>query len=358
MKLSNCFTTVDNYLQKVEPYLSERVVKYLYSLKGDYKVLVNGKGMWFDDNTHIDEVFSSTLFIPKYMIDTLRVILKNDLHGITMNDELSEMKPIALSTSANKLLRFRGLEIRNQYNSVGLIGVEGKELDLEEVILNQDTFSTWGSVATNQGIYVNTCGAIQNANEYILEHWFSKEELLLLDNATEDVMYTLYRLKTINSFVSIATKEVYEKVLLSSAIFSLNTFKINYLEDGKFKYTLNNNDYTFTVCYNMTTGTLFPYTFTCSEEVNPREKIYAENKLNSILQETPLEVKENARHLQYVLNELQKYVNTLNKKLLKECSLNNVDYKTIINEYPMDLMRGNVNDIICQVLVDFYGKSE
>ena len=358
MKLSKCFTTVDNYLQRVEHYLNERTLKYLYSLKDTHKVLVNGKGMWFDSDMHIDEVFSDTLFIPKYMIDTLRVVLNNDLHGITMNDTLTEIKPIALSTSSNKLLRFKGLEIRNQYSSVGLIGVGGKELGLENVALEQCSTSTWSNVSTNQGIYITTCGSIQNANEYILEHWFSKEELLLLDNATEDVMNTLYQLKTIQGFISVATKKVYQKALLTNVIDKLEPYKIEYIEDGKFKYILNDIDYTFTICYNLTNNELFPYTFTCSDGVKPRTKVYAESKLTNILQNTPLEVKENARQLQLILEELQKYVGTLNEKLLKECSLDKDNYNTIINEYPMDLMSGNVNDIICQVLVDFYGKSE
>ena len=43
------------------------------------------------------------------------------------------------------------------------------------------------------------------------------------------------------------------------------------------------------------------------------------------------------------------------EKLLEECSLGKENFTVIASEYPMDLMTGNINDIICKVLVDFYG---
>ena len=54
-------------------------------------------------------------------------------------------------------------------------------------------------------------------------------------------------------------------------------------------------------------------------------------------------------------DELQGYVEKIKEKLLEECSLGKDKFTVIASEYPMDLMAGNINDIICGVLVDFYG---
>lgn len=355
MKLNNCFTTVDNYLNKVSDYLDDRVVKYLYSLGNNYKVLVNGQGVWFENNNYLDEVFSETLFIPKYMVDNLRVVLKNNLMGITLN-ELHSLKPISLNTSIGKLYQFTGLEVRNQYSSVGLLGINGKELQLDTVMYETELHSSsYVANPTTNYIYMNVCSSIVNANEYILEHWFSKEELLLLDKANEGVMKNLFKLKTINNFVSLATKDVYSRLLLDDTISKLKDSSITYDEDNKFKFTLNGVDFTFTICYNETTKGLFPYTFTCNDDVKPKFKVYAESRLTEILGNTPLHIKESARQLQVILDELQKYVEEIKEKLLEECSLSKENFTVIASEYPMDLMTGNVNDIICSVLVDFYG---
>lgn len=357
MKLNNCFTTVDNYLNKVSDYLDDRVVKYLYSLGNDYKVLVNGQGVWFENNNYLDEVFSETLFIPKYMVDNLRVVLKNNLMGITLN-ELHSLKPISLNTSIGKLYQFTGLEIRNQYSSVGLLGINGKELQLDTVLYETELHNTsYNAIPTTNSIYMNICGSIINANKYILEHWFSKEELLLLDKANESVMKNLFKLKTINNFVSLATKDIYSRLLLDDTISKLKDHSIFYDEDNKFKFTLNGVDFTFTICYNRTTKGLFPYTFTCNDDVKPKFKVYAESRLTEILGNTPLQIKESAKQLQGVLDELQGYVEKIKEKLLEECSLGKENFTVIASEYPMDLMTGNINDIICKILVDFYGNT-
>lgn len=357
MKLNNCFTTVDNYLNKVSDYLDDRVVKYLYSLGNDYKVLVNGQGVWFENNNYLEEVFSETLFIPKYMVDNLRVVLKNNLMGITLN-ELHSLKPISLNTSIGKLYQFTGLEIRNQYSSVGLLGINGKELQLDTVLYETKLHNTsYNANPTTNSIYTNICGSIVNANKYILEHWFSKEELLLLDKANEGVMKNLFKLKTINNFVSLATKDIYSRLLLDDTISKLKDHSISYDEDNKFKFTLNGVDFTFTICYNRTTKGLFPYTFTCNDDVKPKFKVYAESRLTEILGNTPLQIKESAKQLQGVLDELQGHVEKIKEKLLVECSLGKENFTVIASEYPMDLMTGNINDIICKVLVDFYGNN-
>lgn len=357
MKLNDCFTTVDNYLNKVSDYLDDRVVKYLHSLKDSYKVLVNGKGMWFEDNLTIDEVFNSTLFIPKYMVDNLRVVLKNNLMGITLN-ELQMIKPLSLNTGLGKLYQFTGLEVRNQYEHVGLLGVNGKELQLDKELLETELNSSYVAAPTTNSIYTNICGSLVNANKYILEHWFTKEELLLLDKANQSVMNNLYKIKTINNFVSLATKDIYSKLLLDDTITKLKGSSISYDEDNKFKFTLNDIDFTFTICYNKTTKGLFPYTFTCSDDIKPKFKVYAESRLTEILGNTPLHIKESAKQLQIILDELQGYVEKIKEKLLKECSLGKENFTVIVSEYPMDLMTGNVNDIICKILTDFYGNSK
>lgn len=355
MKLNNCFTTVDNYLNKVSDYLDDRVVKYLHSLGNDYKVLVNGQGVWFENNNYLDEVFSETLFIPKYMVDNLRVVLKNNLMGITLN-ELHSLKPISLNTSIGKLYQFTGLEIRNQYSSVGLLGINGKELQLDTILYETELHkSSYVANPTTNSIYTNVCGSIINANKYILEHWFSKEELLLLDKANEGVMKNLFKLKTINNFVSLATKDIYSRLLLDDTINKLKYSSISYDEDNKFKFTLNGVDFTFTICYNKTTKGLFPYTFTCNDDVKPKFKVYAESRLTEILGNTPLQIKESARQLQIILDELQRYVEKIKEKLLEECSLGKKDYLSIIRNYPLNLINGNVNSIVNRVLVDFYG---
>lgn len=357
MKLNNCFTTVDNYLNKVSDYLDDRVVKYLYSLGNDYKVLVNGQGVWFENNNYLDEVFSETLFIPKYMVDNLRVVLKNNLMGITLN-ELHSLKPISLNTSIGKLYQFTGLEIRNQYSSVGLLGINGKELQLDTTLYETELHNTsYNANSTTNTIYTNVCGSIVNANKYILEHWFSKEELLLLDKVNEGVMKNLFKLKTINGFVSLATKDIYSRLLLDDTISKLKDSGISYDEDNKFKFTLNGVDFTFTICYNRTTKGLFPYTFICNDDVKPKFKVYAESRLTEILGNTPLQIKESAKQLQGILDELQGYVEKIKEKLLEECSLGKENFTVITSEYPMDLMTGNINDIICKVLVDFYGNT-
>lgn len=96
---------------------------------------------------------------------------------------------------------------------------------------------------------------------------------------------------------------------------------------------------------------------TCNDDVKPKFKVYAESRLTEILGNTPLQIKESAKQLQGVLDELQGYVEKIKEKLLVECSLGKENFTVIASEYPMDLMIGNINDIICKVLVDFYGNT-
>lgn len=37
------------------------------------------------------------------------------------------------------------------------------------------------------------------------------------------------------------------------------------------------------------------------------------------------------------------------------CSLEKNDYLSIIREYPLNLMNGNVNNVVNRVLLDYYG---
>ena len=165
----------------------------------------------------------------------------------------------------------------------------------------------------------------------------------------------LYKLKVIDSFVDLATKEVYLNALLKGNISKLNDNDITFEGNRNFKYTYKGVDFNFSVCYNKTTNSLFIRTFTCDEEVDPRLKNYVENKLMSILDNTPVVIKESAKVLSTVIDEVQTYADNIYGKLIKSCSLGKNDYLSIIRNYPLNLINGNTNSIVNRVLLDFYG---
>lgn len=75
----------------------------------------------------------------------------------------------------------------------------------------------------------------------------------------------------------------------------------------------------------------------------------------SILDNTPVVIKEGAKVLSTIIDEVQIYVDNIYEELIKSCSLGKEDYLTIIKEYPLNLMNGNVNNVVNRVLLDFYG---
>lgn len=370
MNLSKYFISVDEYLAKIKNYINEETYKYLYGLKDSHKVLVNGNKLWFDDNEYIDEVFRPTLFLPKYQLDNLRVIIENKLVGVSLcslNESYGynvdiHIKPVGLITSDSKLLEYDNLVIN--YSCSGYVGLMGHGSH----VINDDicnTYSCSGTLAstsiTPQSMtvnYINSSNApspVENATKFILDNWFTKEELILLDKAQAKTLNLLYQLKVIDSFIDLASKEVYSNALFRGSISNLNNNDITFKGDRNFKYTYKGVDFNFSVCYNKTTNNLFIRTFTCEEEIDPRLKNYVENKLMSILDNTPVVIKESAKVLSTVIDEVQTYADDIYEELIKSCSLGKDDYLSIIREYPLNLMNGNINSIVNRVLLDFYG---
>ena len=368
MNLSNYFISVTEYLAKIKNYINEKTYKYLYSLKDSHKVLVNGNELWFDDSKYIDEVFRPTLFLPKYQLDNLRVIIENKLVGVSLCslDESyvyssnNPMKPVGLIASDDKLVEYDNLVINYGCNGyVGLIG-HGSRI-INDDICNNCSFSgeltntNSPSMNINYVNSLNDSSLVGNAIKFILDNWFTKEELILLDKAQDKTLNLLYKLKVIDSFIDLASKEVYSRALFKRTIDNLNTNDITFEGDRNFKYTYKGIDFNFSVCYNKTTNKLFIRTFTCDEEVDPRLKNYVENKLMSILDNTPLVIRESAKVLSTVIDEVQTYADDIYEELIKSCSLGEEDYLTIIREYPLNLMNGNVNNVVNRVLLDYYG---
>lgn len=368
MNLSKYFISVTEYLAKIENYINEETYKYLYGLKDSHKVLVNGNELWFDDSKYIDEVFRPTLFLPKYQLDNLRVIIENKLVGVSLCS-LEEsygysldnpMKPVGLIASDDKLVEYDNLVINYGCNGyVELIGYGSHVIN--DDICNTCSFSgeLTNTNSSNMTVnYVNSLNApspVGNAIKFILDNWFTKEELILLDKAQDKTLNLLYKLKVIDSFIDLASKEVYSRALFKGTINNLNDNDITFEGDRNFKYTYKGVDFNFSVCYNKTTNNLFIRTFTCDEEVDPRLKNYVENKLMSILDNTPLVIKESAKVLSTVIDEVQTYADDIYEELIKSCSLGKEDYLTIIREYPLNLMNGNVNNVVNRVLLDYYG---
>ena len=368
MNLSKYFISVTEYLAKIENYINEETYKYLYGLKDSHKVLVNGNELWFDDSKYIDEVFRPTLFLPKYQLDNLRVIIENKLIGVSLCslDESygysldNPMKPVGLIASEDKLVEYDNLVINYGCNGyVGLIGY-GSHVINDDIcntcsFLGELTNTNSPSMTINYVNSLNDSSPVGNAIKFILDNWFTKEELILLDKAQDKTLNLLYKLKVIDSFIDLASKEVYSRALFKRTIDNLNTNDITFEGDRNFKYTYKGIDFDFSVCYNKTTNNLFIRTFTCDEEVDPRLKNYVENKLMSILDNTPLVIKESAKVLSTVIDEVQTYVDDIYEELIKSCSLGKEDYLTIIREYPLNLMNGNVNNVVNRVLLDYYG---
>ena len=368
MNLSKYFISVTEYLAKIENYINEETYKYLYDLKDSHKVLVNGNELWFDDSKYIDEVFRPTLFLPKYQLDNLRVIIENKLVGVSLCslDESygysldNPMKPVGLIASDDKLVEYDNLVINYGCNGyVGLIG-HGSRI-INDDICNNCSFSgeltntNSPSMNINYVNSLNDSSLVGNAIKFILDNWFTKEELILLDKAQDKTLNLLYKLKVIDSFIDLASKEVYSRALFKRTIDNLNTNDITFEGDRNFKYIYKGIDFAFSVCNNKTTNNLFIRTFTCDEEVDPRLKNYVENKLMSILDNTPLVIRESAKVLSTVIDEVQTYADDIYEELIKSCSLGEEDYLTIIREYPLNLMNGNVNNVVNRVLLDYYG---
>lgn len=368
MNLSKYFISVTEYLAKIKNYINEKTYKYLYSLKDSHKVLVNGNELWFDDSKYIDEVFRPTLFLPKYQLDNLRVIIENKLVGVSLCslDESygysldNPMKPVGLIASDDKLVEYDNLVIN--YGCNGYVGLSGHGSHvINDDICNNCSFSgeltntNSPSMNINYVNSLNDSSLVGNAIKFILDNWFTKEELILLDKAQDKTLNLLYKLKVIDSFIDLASKEVYSRALFKRTIDNLNTNDITFEGDRNFRYTYKGIDFNFSVCYNKTTNNLFIKTFTCDEEVDPRLKNYVENKLMSILDNTPLVIRESAKVLSTVIDEVQTYADDIYEELIKSCSLGEEDYLTIIREYPLNLMNGNVNNVVNRVLLDYYG---
>lgn len=368
MNLSNYFISVTEYLAKIKNYINEKTYKYLYSLKDSHKVLVNGNELWFDDSKYIDEVFRPTLFLPKYQLDNLRVIIENKLVGVSLCslDESygysldNPMKPVGLIASDDKLVEYDNLVIN--YGCNGYVGLSGHGSHvINDDICNNCSFSgeltntNSPSMNINYVNSLNDSSLVGNAIKFILDNWFTKEELILLDKAQDKTLNLLYKLKVIDSFIDLASKEVYSRALFKRTIDNLNTNDITFEGDRNFKYTYKGIDFDFSVCYNKTTNNLFIRTFTCDEEVDPRLKNYVENKLMSILDNTPVVIKESAKVLSTLIDEVQIYADDIYEELIKSCSLGKEDYLTIIRDYPLNLMGGNVNNVVNRVLLDYYG---
>lgn len=370
MNLSKYFISVTEYLAKIKNYINEETYKYLYKLKDSHKVLVNGNELWFDDSKYMDEVFRPTLLLPKYQLDNLRVIIENKLVGVSLcslddpyeNNVGIHIKPVGLITSDSKLVEYDNLVIN--YGCSGYVGLSGHGSH----VINEDicnTYSCSGTLTstniTPQSMTVNYINSsddpspVENAIKFILDNWFTKEELILLNKAQAKTLNLLYKLKVIDSFVDLATKEVYLNALLKGNISKLNDNDITFEGNRNFKYTYKGVDFNFSVCYNKTTNSLFIRTFTCDEEVDPRLKNYVENKLMSILDNTPVVIKESAKVLSTVIDEVQTYADNIYGKLIKSCSLGKNDYLSIIRNYPLNLINGNTNSIVNRVLLDFYG---
>lgn len=368
MNLSKYFISVTEYLEKIKNYINEETYKYLYNLKDSHKVLVNGNELWFDDSKYMDEVFRPTLFLPKYQLDNLRVIIENKLVGVSLcslddpyeNNADIHIKPIGLITSDSKLVEYDNLVINYSCNGyVGLIGYGA--LVINDDICNTCSFSgeltntNSSSMTINYVNSLNTPSPVGNAIKFILDNWFTKEELILLDKAQDKTLNLLYKLKVIDNFIDFASKEVYSRALFKGTINNLNDNDITFEGDRNFKYNYKGIDFNFSVCYNKTTNNLFIRTFTCDEEVDPRLKNYVENKLMSILDNTPMVIKESAKVLSTVIDEVQTYADDIYEELIKSCSLEKNDYLSIIREYPLNLMNGNVNNVVNRVLLDYYG---
>lgn len=75
----------------------------------------------------------------------------------------------------------------------------------------------------------------------------------------------------------------------------------------------------------------------------------------SILDNTPVVIKESAKVLSTVIDEVQTYADDIYEELIKSCSLGKNDYLSIIRNYPLNLINGNINSIVNRVLLDFYG---
>ena len=367
MNLSKYFISVTEYLEKIKNYINEETYKYLYNLKDSHKVLVNGNELWFDDSKYMDEVFRPTLFLPKYQLDNLRVIIENKLIGVSLcnlddpyeNNAGIHIKPVGLITSDSKLVEYDNLVIN--YSCSGYVGLSGHGSH----IINEDICNTYicsgtltnttANITTNYINSLNAPSPVENAIKFILDNWFTKEELILLDKAQDKTLNLLYKLKVIDSFIDLASKEVYSRALFKGTINNLNDNDITFEGDRNFKYNYKGIDFNFSVCYNKTTNNLFIRTFTCDEEVDPRLKNYVENKLMSILDNTPMVIKESAKVLSTVIDEVQTYADDIYEELIKSCSLGKEDYLTIIREYPLNLMNGNVNNVVNRVLLDYYG---
>lgn len=363
MKLSKYFISVDEYLTKVKDYINEETYKYLCSLKDSHKVLVNGKDLWFDDSNYFDEIFRPTLFLPKYQLDNLRVIIENKLVDVALRgsnrsygcDTCHSIKPIGLISSSDKLLEYDTLIV--DYHCTGSVGLIGRDSHIigKDICDNYSYSVSLVNTTSPQNTILDEDSAVGNATKFILDNWFTKEELILLDKATSKTLNLLYKVKVMDKFIDLAFNNVYSKALFEGSMNSLNINNITFEGDRTFKYVYNGVDFTFSVCYNKTTDRLFIKTFTCDEEVNPRLKNYVENKLMSILENVPIVIKESAKVLNTVINEVQNYLNDVYEELVKSSALGKDDYLSIIREYPLNLMEGNVNTVVNKILLDFYG---